>query len=214
MIKQLANSTLVATLTITLAGSVIAAEKQANMVSNPSFEQWGEFKGVIKENKTPKLQNKQVPKDWTVSMNATTQGVKVTSAVSKDVKVKHQGESSVRIDNATSTDIGQIVRWNLMVKPDTTYQISVWVKGKDITLNSKGAPGAAIWVSAGPVKGFWRNKKGTHAFMKRGGSFDWTQLTCELKTRKTDEQMMVTIQLRQAKGTLWIDDVKIIEKNK
>jgi len=212
--NQFAKRTIIAAFAMTLAGNVVAEDKKENIASNSSFEQWVEFKGVIKKNKTPKMQDKQIPKDWNVGMHTTTKGVKVTGAVLKDVKVKHKGESSIRIENSTSTDISEVIRWDLMVKPNTTYKISVWVKGKDITLNSKWAPGAAIWASAGPEKGFWGNKKGIHKFMKQGGSFDWTQLTCEFTTRKIDEQMIVNIQLRQAKGTLWIDDIEIIEQNK
>lgn len=210
MIKQLLSAAVI----LVLAGNVTAEDNAENIVSNPGFEEWVEYKGKIKENKTPQLIDNKVPEDWNVSMHSPRKATKVTGAVAKDSTVKRSGETSVRIDNANITDSTEVVRWNIFIKPETKYKVSVWVKGKGIVLDKKNRCGAAIWASSGPEKGFWGNKQGGHKFLKKGGDFDWTQLSFELDTRDIDEQLIVTIQLRLSKGTLWIDDVEIIEQNK
>ncbi len=194
-----------------LMGSCLAAEEGLNMVSNPGLETWQTDTGKHNPARFPTLQDNLVPTDWNVSMHAYEKGLKVTGAISKDTAEKRRGEASVRIDNASTTDITELVRWNLTVKPNTTYRVTAWFKGQDIELNKPGDAGAAVWAAAGPSKGFWGDKKGTQTFMKKGGSFDWTSLTCQLTTRENDQQMIVNLQLRRAKGSLWIDDVEVVE---
>jgi hypothetical protein len=212
MLKQLVKKTTTVAAFGLLIGSGFAAEvSQQGIISNSGLEVWEVRKGTHNPAKSPALQDNMIPSEWNVSMHTYEKDLKVTGALSKDTAVKHSGESSARIDNATTTDITELVRWNLTVKPNTTYKLTAWFKGQDIQLNKPNAPGAAIWVAAGPSKGFWGDKKGAAKFMKKGGTFDWTPLSCQFTSRENDEQMLINIQLRRGKGTLWIDDIEAVE---
>ncbi len=144
-------------------------------------------------------------------MHSPLKAEKITGAVSQDSTEKHSGEFSAKIENISDTDTTDIVRWNIKVKPETKYKVSVWVKGKVIVLKKGQGAGAALWASAGPQKDFWGNKNGTQKFMRKAGSFDWTQISMEFTTRKGDEQLILNAQLRLASGTLWVDDVEVVE---
>jgi acetyl esterase/lipase len=179
-------------------------------IGNAGMESW-EARKEKPSDRTPALQDNQVPAGWSVSMHASKKGLEMTGSVNKDTAVKHSGEASTRIGNASTTDVTELTRWDTSVKPNTSYQVTVWCKGKDIELNKPNASGASLWAQAGPEKGFWTNRQGGAGFMKKGGSFDWTPLSCLFTTRPGDEQLIVSVQLRHAKGSLWVDDLELKE---
>jgi hypothetical protein len=216
-VKKHRIARLAALLLIPLAALAFAAdeapdeEKPVNLATNPGFEQWHKTRRKHPL-RTPDLEDDQVPVDWEASMVVGKDEKRPKGAVYKDTEVKHEGDASVRIENGDKKTSTSIVRWDLPAKPETTYRITVWFKGKGIAYGKGGQ--AMVWFSAGPKKGYWGDRKGTYKALKKAGDYDWTPVTCQFTTRDVDELFYVNINFRWGTGTLWVDDVELIEVEK
>lgn len=187
------------------------ADETGNLVSNHGFEEWKVYtKKVNDPKKFPALKDKMVPTDWEVNQETVKGSTESTGSVTKDDTVKRSGKSSVKIENKKPVNTTAIVRWNINVKPDTMYKITIWTKGKNVK-KGKGGVGSALWASTGPKKGFWSDKKGGHKFLNKNGDYDWTPMKIIFTTRPEDEQMIINAQLRWSSGTIWFDDIEVTE---
>ncbi len=160
----------------------IAAE---NIIPNPGFEE---------ENLTPW--------GWGVVGNA-----KATYGI--DEEISHSGKKSVKLSNASDASSGVYARIyqndlkmepnnNLKLDPNTTYVVSLWAKGKNVS---------TCWFGGGPN---W-----TARFPISNGTFEWTRFSAEFKTDSTGNWPMMILSEAPTEG-LWIDDVclaKIGENN-
>lgn len=208
--KKVIQIMLVAILANFAITAVNAQEEKTNLASNPSFEEWVEKKGKQDPEKSPKLQNNMIPRDWGANLEFYKENKENTGSVFRDDTIKHSGKSSVKIENKKPVNTTGVARWDIKVKPETTYKITIWTKGKDVK-KAKDGVGAALWASSGPKKDFWSNKKGGYKFLKKEGSYDWTPLEIVFKTRPEDEMMIINAQLRWSSGTVWFDDIEVTE---
>jgi hypothetical protein len=216
MMKSLAAAIAMTFLVFSVSGALAADEapvkpEAANLATNPGFEQWRTIRKKD-EVRTPDLADNLVPVDWEVSMGSRAKDVRATGAVYRDTEVKRSGEASVRMESGDMKTSTSLARWDLPAKASTTYRITVWVKGKGIEYAKDGQ--TMVWFWAGPKKTFWQDRKGVYKVLKRAGDHDWTPITCEFTTRDGDELLYINLNFRWAKGTLWIDDVDLVEVTK
>lgn len=132
-------------------------------------------------------------------------------AMGLDEGVKYSGEFSVKIVNGSDDNIGVLRNEGFIpVKTDTTYVLTFYVKGEDIT----GKGGACAFVSfASKSGGFWSDPKRGTIWSENvlNGTFDWTKQELKFTTDNTAEILLLGLQLRNASGTVWFDDVSLVE---
>ena len=127
--------------------------------------------------------------------------------VSVDNSVSAVGKASLRISFEKPT-------WNrifqkIAVKPDTVYKLEYQVKCENVVPQAGARiAGAASWIflkKNTPLRG----SQGPWKLDAAPGK--WQQVSYTFKTGKDDTKASVGFQLRNASGTIWIDDVQITE---
>ncbi len=132
----------------------------------------------------------------------------------RDETVKRSGKYSLKITNPSFDNITKVLQYNIPVEGNTKYIFRCYVKGQGIDRNQGKSIGVWAGFNAGPDKTFWSDNKGTLFAPKFEGDFDWQKVEVEVTTRENDNRGMIQVQLRNAKGTLWIDDLELIEAPK
>jgi len=113
---------------------------------------------------------------------------------------KHGGAASYVIHNESTQEpnvYGQLRQYAQGLKPNTTYVLTAWVKGRDVT-------GAQLALGPG-----WK-------ILERlpQDTFDWTPVKKEFTTGDSPEKYDVVFISGSTTGALWIDDVAIEEAGK
>ncbi len=122
-------------------------------------------------------------------------GAKATGTL--DTQEKHSGEFSCRIHNESPLEpnvYGQLRQYAYTLKANTTYVITAWVKGNDVS-------GAQLALGPG-----WK-------IIERlpSDTFDWTEVRKEFTTGDSTEKYDIVFLASSTTEALWIDDVKIEE---
>lgn len=182
-----------------------------NLVANSSFEEWQ----VPEKIAQPAFEMPDgVPVGWTAWQSAyetaNNSNFEIKGAIFKDEQVKHNGKSSLRIENGLTTDITEVYQLFPVLK-NTKYLVRFWVKGEDILPNTKDGVGVIVWATFGPKKHFWTLQRAFHKIpKKRTGTFDWQLVEFTVDTDSEAELMKVAVQLRRAKGKAWYDEVEVL----
>lgn len=119
--------------------------------------------------------------------------------ISVDHGVKHSGEVSLRLTNATSRAGGMFggIMQAVPVVPSTTYQFSAWV-----------------WADGSPssiANSFLMNASWNPQIAIPGGNFEWQKLSWEYVTAPAETSITLTL-LSQDRGTLWLDDLSMVRQ--
>ena len=174
------------------AATVSAAD---NLIKN------GDFAKVTADGKA---------ESWTVWPGKLAAGVKVEV----DKNTGHNDDQSIAITNSAKKNYTRIDQLNIPVKPNTKYIFRAFIKGMNLE-HSKKCGSARIFIGAngkvdspltltGP--GLCRDKmKAVDPW-----SFDWTEFKTTFNSKKNTE-IGLTIYLHFTKGTIWVDDVELIE---
>ena len=144
------------------------------------------------------------PANWTVWPKKLANGVKVEI----DKNTGHNDDQSVAITNPEKkyyTRIDQL---------KTKYILRAYVKGMNLE-HSKKCGGARIFVGAkgdvnAPVTLMGPGPSRTKMKAVDPWSFDWTKFETTFNS-KNNTELGLTIYLHFTKGTIWIDDVELIE---
>lgn len=197
-----------------------------NVLLNGGFEdcvkvhtQWRNFwhkRGV-------KFVSQLVPRHWTFLWSSIYKDVTPHSSFALDDGVARTGKFSIRLTNGAPTDIAEVAyvaggqlptgeQW-MPCKPNMRYRLRFWVKGEGISR----AGGIIVWCNTAP-KGApnpWAAQR-THAFAFKElrGTFDWQRKWFDFCTNADDGLIRIVLQLRLCTGTVWIDDVELLEKEK
>lgn len=151
-----------------------------------------EGSNLIQNESLEELQN-EVPKGW---VQRTWSGEPVFEVESQ---FGHSGDRCVKISSTTGADAS----WSYQVelKKNTDYRVSVWVKTDDI---GGGGHGVQLNLHELQFEGKTKSIKGTNS---------WTQLTSEFNSGNR-EAVLVNLLFGgwgRATGTAWFDDVKLVE---
>ncbi|HEY3331143.1 MAG TPA: hypothetical protein VGK19_14035 [Capsulimonadaceae bacterium] len=211
----------VAGLAVLLAGLEIAlaadtpAIAPPNLVNNPGFEEWAPAPAPPKDPKQafPSFSADVAPARWNcvaeITPGVNEPSIKSSASVAKDETVKHSGKSSIRFINGATTDIIGCVT-DFAVEPNTHYKVRMWVKGEGIVSNRN--EGVMLWTRYGAKADFWSNNKWTVQLPPvHAGTFDWQAFEYFVDTNDNAELMHVTIQLRNASGKAWFDDIELVK---
>ena len=125
-------------------------------------------------------------------------GWQIAEPVELDKRVKHSGDSSVKIAG-TSPTINNINKQQVRLKPRTTYTLIAWAKVDQVT----GEPGAQVYAYEldGAEGGGMLTWHGTH---------DWQEQRTVFKTAE-DAEGRINFRVYGATGTAWFDSVKLVE---
>jgi hypothetical protein len=130
--------------------------------------------------------------DWNVYLSGD-----VEASAVLDRTVSRSGQASVRLNNATPAgpQIYMNVYQTVSVKPNTTYEMKVWVKGEDVNnVGFTGDPG-------------WGNRQSFPV-----GTYDWTEVTNSYTTKPGETQINLVILSENVVGNVWIDDISLTEQ--
>ncbi len=149
--------------------SVLAGD---DLITNPGFEA-----------------TESAPWEWYTSHGADAQGT-------LDSTLGHGGKASFKITKAgeTEPDVYGALRQTIKVEPDTTYRVSVWVKGENVGMSS-----------------LMIGKDWTTRVTVPQGSYDWVQFSKEYTTKSEETEIPVVIVVEGQTDGLWIDDVQVIK---
>lgn len=150
------------------------------------------------------LEHWQVPKEGSDPYTAS----ELDKTVSAD-----SGSSSVKLIRNDAQGVAwrpYVIQRNIRLKPDTQYEISCYIRGRNIAVQPKS--GAYIAVTVGNKtlhygsKGLWKYDTGT---------FDWTEVRHRFNSRYfggTDA--IVALGIRDSTGTAWFDSISLKEVGK
>ncbi len=116
-----------------------------------------------------------------------------------DEKEHHSGNMSFRMSNVSEagpnvySGVYQVVKG---LKPNTTYHMGLWCKGKGV---------GAVWFPGG-AKWDLRTRLPY-------GTYPWRYVSTEYTTGTGETSFNLRILMENETQSLWIDDVRIIEKN-
>lgn len=147
------------------------ADGADNLTSNPGFEE-GSLKNW----------------EWYAANGAEAEG-------RLDSEEKHGGAQSYRIHNASAQQpnvYGQLRQYITGLEPNTTYEFTAWVKGKDVT---------------GALVAFGPEWKITQAMPS--GTYDWTEIKKEFTTGDATDKYEIVFISGSVTEALWIDDVEV-----
>jgi len=128
------------------------------------------------------------PDDWTL-----------LDPVAVDTEVFRGGAASVRIDSA-NTQINNINKQYVTLKPHTTYTLSAWVKTQDIA----GGQGAQVY----PYE--FDGATGADIGIVAHGTRDWTRMVQVFRTGD-DAEGRINFRVYGSTGTAWFDDLRLVE---
>ena len=124
--------------------------------------------------------------------------------VFSDSQHKAAGSVSVRIENG-----GTLQRY-FDLKPDTEYELTFYVKGKNI--DGSGDNGARIMLYDGKKK-WGRFSSDQYRSKPDSGTFDWRLGKGVIKSAEWGKRIRISLALR-GKGTVWFDEVYLKETGK
>jgi len=130
--------------------------------------------------------------------NGNPAGWTVAEPVELDREAKHSGASSARI-KSESRGINNINKLYVRLKPNTSYTLIAWAKTDRVS----GAPGAQVYPYE--FEGAGRSNMITWT-----GTQDWTEQRTVFRTGE-DVEGRINFRVYGATGTVWFDDVRLIE---
>jgi hypothetical protein len=160
---------------------------------------------VLKNGDFLKVGKNNLPADWETWPNPLPKG----SIITVDTTNSYTGGKSVRIHNnrVVYTRIQQL---NVKVKPHTWYLVSYYIKTENLTNINGGGPRIYIGPNGGLQYALTTFGPGINPEKKRNWSFHWRKYSRRLNTGKNKE-IGVTLYVHNATGTVWFDNVQIIE---
>ena len=148
-------------------------------------------------------------KNWTVYPKVLKGGVEV----SIDTTNSRSGGQSVRIYNPRDIYYTRVDQLRIPCKPHTKYIVKAYAKCQDINSSRKG--GARIFVGPAkleyPIVQFgpqflqWQKK------LQYPYSFNWTKFESTVFNSGKYSELSITLYLRNASGTIWFDDIELVE---
>jgi hypothetical protein len=125
-------------------------------------------------------------------------GWTIAKPMSLDGNVKRLGAVSMRITSDTRS-VNNINKNYVQLEPNTNYTLIAWAK----TDNVSGEPGAQVYP-------YEFEGADPHSKMTWTGTKDWSEQRVVLRTGD-DGEGRINLRMYGATGTVWFDDVRLIE---
>lgn len=209
-----------------LASALAHGEEAAppNLVLNGGFEDWADLDPGIAawepvRNVTLVPPNR-APVGWIPMREIARDHPDHTGTISLDEQVKHSGARSVRIENRDMRDIS-LVQYSTEalskkpedphnVRPSRRYLLRWWVKGESVDPSGTG-PILMMFVMS-EQDGKWTRTDTYEQTTLPTGTFDWQQRQFAFITDENARWANFTLQLRWTTGTIWYDDVELLDR--
>ena len=156
---------------------------------------------------------------------------KDASGFAKDWQIwpgKLSDKVSIRLDNTNSKTGGQSVvithldehrytridQLNIPCKPHTKYVARFWAKGQNINTTQKGGARMFIGPNGGlnrPIVQFGPGLEMLKKNVSLPWTFGWTLFESNVFSSGSSKELGVTVYFRNASGTIWFDDIEIVE---
>ncbi len=199
------------------------SQAQYNLVRNGSFEEWTALAPNVARRDSVKnlvlIPPNLAPTGWMPAREVRS-GQGPTATIARDPKVKHSGAYSVRIENRAMRDItyvsyskeGFAKRANdpRSIRPNRRYLLRWWVKGKDIEPAGTGPLMMMFYMSQ--KQGQWSRTNAHERMPVSKETFDWRQRQFVFVTGPHARWATFTFQLRWTTGTVWYDDVELLDR--
>ncbi|BBI31549.1 FN3 associated domain-containing protein [Cohnella abietis] len=139
------------------------------------------------------LIDRDVP-DWQIGGNA--QG-----DYTLDRSTVHSGTYSLRLNNLTpyTDNTYYYAAQSVQVKPNTTYELSVWVKADNALI---------VWFGGGPG---WNQRNYVALSVDVPLSYDWKKETLQYTTGQDETTFDFRINLDSTVENVWFDDISMVE---
>ena len=144
-----------------------------------------------------------------------------TVTIAMDEKIKHEGARSVRLENRDMRDISclkysterfvQHVGDPHNIRPNRRYLLRWWVRGENVHPDGTGPIMMMYYLSQQNGKSA-RINDGEHGVELPKGTFDWQRRQFAFITDGSATSATFTFQLRWTTGTVWYDDVELIDE--
>jgi hypothetical protein len=206
------------------AGGATNATDRTNLVENGGFEVWSELAANVAHTESVLSLNlipaNSAPAGW-MPVRERVKNQARTATIALDEAVKHGGARSVRIENRDMRDIS-LVQYSTErfarhaddphnIRPNRRYVVRWWVKGENVNPDGTGPILMMHCLSEKDGKTY-RTNGGEHGVALPHGTFDWQ---CRQLVFITDEHAKwaaFTFQLRWTTGTVWYDDVELLDE--
>jgi len=195
-----------------------------NLIENGGFENWAPLDA--NHARSGHLQNlllipsNLAPAGWLPSHErAKTQGQ--TATIAMDEQVKHGGARSVRIENRDMRDVTHVMysteRFERRpddphnIRPNRRYLVRWWVKGENVSEDGTGPILMMFYMSGknGKLGRIYATEPGDSL---PKGTFDWQRRQFVFITDESAKWAAFTFQLRWTTGTVWYDDIELLDK--
>jgi len=206
------------------AGGAPASSGRENLVENGGFETWAELPANVAHSESVLslhlIPANSAPAGWLpVREQVKVQAHTVT--IAQDTAIKHSGACSVRLENRDMRDISYVQYSTERfvrraddphnIRPNRRYLLRWWVRGADVNADGTGPIMMMHCLSEKNGKTY-RTNSGEHGATLPHGTFDWQ---CRQQVFITDayaKWVTFTFQLRWTTGTVWYDDVELIDQ--
>jgi hypothetical protein len=206
------------------AGGAPDSSGRENLIENGGFETWSELTAV--QARAENVLNLQLvptnstPAGW-LPVRERVQDPARTVTIAQDTAIRHGGACSVRLENRDMRDIS-CVQYSTErfvrraddphnVRPNRRYLLRWWVRGADVNADGTGPILMMYCLSAQNGKTY-RTSSGEHGATLPHGTFDWQRRQLVFITDAHAEWATFSFQLRWTTGTVWYDDVELIDQ--
>lgn len=212
------NSTSICILAALATGLSSALPSDDNILLNGNFNEWESRHTVRHEERPPTILNDEIPSGFGVHQEAyearDDSSFPLSVSFARDDENTRDGNPSVKIENASPTDIGVLAIPAFEALPDQIYRFTGWYKGLDIDPNPKDGVGVCFWYSEGPAETFWTEKTAQIQIPEtHRGTFGWQKYEFTFKTESGTRKIMLSAQLRRASGTAWFSGFELVPIN-
>lgn len=185
-----------------------------NLIENGGFELWSPLSESalreVMQRDLAMIPENQMATGWVPVRERVKDGGR-TATMAMDGEVRHSGQRSLRIVNGDMRDI-TYARVAIQVRPNRRYLVRWWVKGENVWPDGTGPILMMHVLSGTNGKSVRTNSSESGGAPLPKGSFDWQNRQFVFITEDAATVATLTFQLRWATGTVWYDDIEVLDK--
>lgn len=220
------------TRTLAILVALAAAAAPPNLLDNGGFELWVPVTALHEaiQRSAPvqavAVVGDELPVNWVPGDTPYEDDVPRTGQVARDPEIRHGGEAAVRLHNDSVLDITYLARRpgdfqdveHFRLRSRRRYRLTWWVRGENVRPGGDGPGPIMMGYYLAPTGDGARRVNFSQSLPKAllgDGTFEWTRQTFYFTTVEAPEDTEVeaafSLQLRRAAGTIWYDDVQLVD---